>query len=191
MLKKYNNRNSWERSRIRPIVTDTSCRDSCNYKEIHPAAQPVILAANIGKNINFSGNNCRTKEELAAVTVDTTSLTNPLIKIDFTTNVKFKCEAFGCYVVNTFIQISFKLIKYCNGCSEKIGTWEYYQYFADAPDCALTRSLSDTFTFNYCTNDSSSECCVYKVIAEIKACNDASELSCNKNTISVIAQSQT
>lgn len=189
------NYNSWECSRIRS-TQDVDCKKNCCKCEVtHPKAMPVILAANAGEDVNLvdgncPGKKCPDKEELASVAMDTSCLVNPLIKIDFTTNIIFKGADLGCDAVNTFIRVSFKLIKCCNGCSEKIGTWEYYRYFANATDLAIAKSLSDTFTFNYCTTDSCPGCCIYKVVAKVKACDDVYELTCKKNTISVIAQSQ-
>jgi len=195
--------NNWECSRTR-AVDDVNCdrdccrckKDCCRCEERHPEAKPVILAADTGEDVTLINgycpdNNHHCKEEIASVAIDTTSLSDPIVKIDFSTNIIFKGTDINCPpIVNTFVRVKFKLVKCCNGCTEKIGTWEYYRYFADALDFAIARSLSDTFTFSYCINESCPGCCVYKVIAKVESCDDVDELSCKKNTISAIAQSQ-
>jgi hypothetical protein len=101
----------------------------------------------------------------AAVTLDTSKLIDPTVKIDFSSLISFKtCSEYY------FLRLAFKLSKFCCGKSIPLGTWTFEQVHQEGAPTAATPILgefvqeTDPFCFTWCEcDDDCPECCRYVV----------------------------
>ncbi len=105
----------------------------------------------------------------AAVTLDTSELKNPTVKIDFSSLITFKT----CGDDNFFLRLAFKLSKICCGSHIPLGTWTFEQVSHEGGPGVQTNGSggygdfiqeTDPFCFTWCEcDDDCPECCRYIV----------------------------
>jgi hypothetical protein len=101
---------------------------------------------------------------LATVTLDTSELIDPTVKIDFSSLISFKT----CDDVNYFLRLVFKLSKVCCGSPIPLGTWAFEQLQnvgvgADQIDGSGFVQETDSFCFSWCSCEDCPDCCRYIV----------------------------
>lgn len=96
---------------------------------------------------------------IASVTIDTTCLCNPTVKIDFNSIINYQALlAVG--TLTTPFTVTFQLSKTCNdGSKIALGTWDYSQ----GALLALAVNSTNSFGFSYCECHACPGCCVYTV----------------------------
>ncbi len=99
----------------------------------------------------------------ASVTLDTSRLINPTVKIDFSSLISFKT----CSDDNYGLRLAFKLSKVCGGGCIPLGTWTFEKVSQEVDGVAQVVGEyvqeTDAFCFNWCECDDCSDCCRYIV----------------------------
>lgn len=130
----------------------------------HPLPKPIIFECGTGNGFTFATNGsdisitspctaCRPKT-VGIVTIDTTCLCQPKIKIDFASNVHFVRRD---HHESGTAQLEFELVRVCDeGQETSVCSWLYE--ITDERD-----NFAETFTFIYCDCNSCPGCCRYFV----------------------------
>ena len=151
-------------------------------KPAHPMPQPILFECGNGGGFTFSADDGReegaasicTPKTVANVTVDTTSLCRPKIKVEFSSIITFVPGFVG------HARLEFDLVRCCRDFPEcVIGTW----------NCEVEdhEHVTKSFCFDYCDCNSCPGCCLYIVRVRPVFVNDAT--ICVTNTqIAVFAQ---
>ena len=110
---------------------------------------------------------------LDRLTIDTSDLYKPLVKIDFSSLVQFEGEDEETYEPEVEVDLLFKLERVCNGVKEFIQSWRYLKEF-DVEDANETQQLeleieiSEPFTVTFCDRGICPGCCEYRMVVEGK-----------------------
>ncbi|QSX05697.1 DUF4489 domain-containing protein [Sedimentibacter sp. zth1] len=100
---------------------------------------------------------------LNRVTVDTTCLSKPVVKIEFSSIIFFEAEDDSGSEHEVEVDLLFKLIRTCNGVEECIQSWRYLKEFEIENSIdELEVEISEPFTVTYCDNPCPG-CCEYKM----------------------------
>jgi len=170
----------------------------CTKGPKHPNPKDVILAC--GREVNtidrtFTRGDLPIPEPvvLARVFVDTNCLCKPIVKIDFSTLIRYADNG------GLTILLTFKLFKQCNN-GPKIAL-ETYQFERGAVIRTATNDLPiefitiDSFGFTFCDDETcSGDCCVYTVeltnveIPSTSGQSTVDNVRINKSAINAIAQ---
>ncbi|MGG7165026.1 DUF4489 domain-containing protein [Clostridium ihumii] len=96
---------------------------------------------------------------LASVTIDTTCLCNPSVKIDFNSLINYQALISIAGTLTTPFTVTFQLSKTCNSGSKiALGTWDY-----SYGTVALATNITNSFNFTHCECNVCPGCCVYTV----------------------------
>jgi hypothetical protein len=110
---------------------------------------------------------------LDRLTIDTSDLYKPLVKIDFSSLVQFAREDEETYEPEVEVDLLFKLERVCNGVKECIQSWRYLKEFDVEDDnetlqLELEIEISEPFTVTFCDKGICSRCCEYRIVVEGK-----------------------
>lgn len=125
----------------------------------HPLPKPIIFECGNGGGFTFTANCSSTQENaccictpktVANVTLDTSCLCKPKIKIEFSSIIHFIPDNTG------KAQLEFDLVRCCKDFPEcVVGTWNYQIEEND--------TFAKSFCFDYCDCSACSGCCTYIV----------------------------
>ena len=105
---------------------------------------------------------------LDRLVLDTSGLCRPVVRIDFSSIVFFEAEDERGDEHEVEVNLLFKLIKTCDGCSECIQSWRYLKEFDIENDIdELEVEISEPFTVMFCDRGCPG-CCEYKIVVEGK-----------------------
>ncbi|MGG7142746.1 DUF4489 domain-containing protein [Clostridium nigeriense] len=115
---------------------------------------------------------------VASLTLDTSCICDPSIKLEFASNIVISDNDSG----NHDVGINFKVFKQCKHQHNPIPVGPVWSFFTDEKD------LSTTFSFFVCDSDScDNECCTYTVVATVADRLNQGSLFVNNATIGAIA----
>ncbi len=110
---------------------------------------------------------------LDRLTIDTSDIFKPLVKIEFSSLVMFEGEDEETYEPEVEVDLLFKLERVCNGVKEVIQSWRYLKEF-DVEDeheikkLELEIEISEPFTVTFCDRGMCPGCCEYRMVVEGK-----------------------
>jgi hypothetical protein len=130
----------------------------------HPLPRPIIMECGQGNGFTFADNGesisltspsqAGRPKTLANVTIDTTCLCKPAVKIEFASNVHFVPFRRG---HDGTIKFEFELVRKCNnGYETSLNSWLFE--ITDERD-----NFAQSFTFVYCDCNTCPGCCEYFV----------------------------
>jgi len=176
-----------------------SCLDKNDHPNFncckHPCPKGVILAC--GREVDEVDQEFRRADlplrcpvVLAKLFIDTTSLCKPLVKIDFSTLIRYEDNS------AVPIILTFKLFRQCGrGCKEELESYKFQRgTFADGFDPNINVSTRDSFGFTFCDDELCfGECCIYTVeLTEVQITSTGqtivNNIKINKSAINAIAQ---
>lgn len=103
---------------------------------------------------------------LDRINIDTSNLTRPIVKFDFTSIVTFEAEDEEGLEHEVEVDLLFRLIRSCNGSSEVVQTWRYLFKIDIEPNIAeFETEISESFAFSFCDHPCP-HCCEYSVVVE-------------------------
>ncbi|WP_454053479.1 DUF4489 domain-containing protein [Clostridium sp. Marseille-Q7071] len=133
------------------------CATDKNIDLIHPLPSPILLSCSTGNGLSIFPNTS-TPITIASITIDTTCLRKPVIKIDFNSTINYQTLISGGTAITPFTLI-FELNKFCNdGTKVALGSWTYSIGFLSA-----ATDITNSFNFTYCECNTCSACFVYTV----------------------------
>lgn len=149
---------------------------------------PWIQGANSNGTASFSF----TPLVVGTVSLDTSSMSQPAVKVDFSSIVNFLVDV-SAYTAVIFISIDFCLVKICNGSRTPLGTWTYRKSINldDAPSSIPLDSLGlqldfrEAFNFSWCECQDCPGCCTY--VVEIVNFNSYDITSASLTNVSINA----
>lgn len=158
-------------------------RDCATCRPGHPMPQPILFECGNGGGFTFSADDDGREESAACictpktvanVTVDTTFLRRPKIKVEFSSIITFVPGFVG------HARLEFDLVRCCRDFPEcAVGTWNY--------EVEDHEHVTKSFCFDYCDCNSCPGCCLYIVRVRPVFVKDAT--ICVTNTqIAVFAQ---
>ncbi len=150
------------------------CKDrgeDCCFLAKHPEPKGILLECGCHpQDAFFEIDGCAQKEPvfvLDSLTVDTTCLCRPLVKIEFSSIVCFEGEAkCGCEK-ELEVDLSFELVRNCKGEKECVQSWRYVKAFEIKYDDKLKVKISEPFTVTFCDRPCPG-CCEYKMTVKVK-----------------------
>ncbi|SFA96732.1 DUF4489 domain-containing protein [Clostridium frigidicarnis] len=96
---------------------------------------------------------------VASVTLDTTCLCNPSVKIDFNSIINYQALIGTATILTTPFTVTFQLSKTCgDGAKVALGTWDY-----SFGAISLAVNVTNSFGFTHCECNTCPACCVYNV----------------------------
>ena len=114
---------------------------------------------------------------VASLTLDTSCLCNPSIKLEFASNIVLTDGK-----DDGDVALNFRVFKQCKHQHVPIPVGPTWNFFTDEPD------ISTTFSFFVCDSDScDDECCTYTVVATVADKLDKGSLFVNNATLGAIA----
>lgn len=100
--------------------------------------------------------------------VDTSKLSRPVVKIDFSSIIFFEAEDESGDEHEVEVDLLFKLIRVCGGCAELIEKWRYLKEFdVENSIDELEVEISESFSVSFCDTPCPG-CCEYLIIVEGK-----------------------
>lgn len=149
----------------------------------HPLPKPIILACGRGNGFTVKANNGTTPKfplppkTVAHVTIDTTCLCKPVVKVEFSSNIIFTPDGSS----TPICRIEFELVRICDNRDEiSLGVWQYERIDEDD-------AHADSFNFIFCDCNTCPGCCEYFVRATVFEAEDSTCTVCNTN-IAAFAQ---
>ncbi|MCR1950894.1 DUF4489 domain-containing protein [Clostridium sp. DSM 100503] len=150
--------------------------DSCKDKETCPTIIKCSCLSSITLPIGALVGDTFT---LAALTLDTSCLCNPIIKLEFASNVVIPVSAAGAF--------SLRIFKQCRNQLAPIPVGPEWT-FISALIATDARVGSSTLSFFICDDNScSDECCVYTVVATVTRAVILGNININNSTLGAIA----
>jgi len=155
-----------------------------DYKHCcHPHRQnQVVLNCGTGTGVILPSHKERDSQltnpyVVASVTLDTSGLYKPTVKVDFSCIITYKEES---YYGTSDLRLTFQLSKVCNGAKIALGTWNFErdvdfscyskaaegdteQQNARSGGLKLKVDTVDSFSFIFCECQDCPECCHYMV----------------------------
>ncbi|WP_432665346.1 DUF4489 domain-containing protein [Wukongibacter baidiensis] len=153
---------------------DKKCnkKTSCDSKKdidcgkVEKPGKPMLLFCGNGVDAEFTSANSPAVN-VGFVTVDTTCLCKPLVKIKFSSIVNLT----GLAALPNAI-LNFRLFRVCeNSESLLLNTWVYQASLIS--DNAVPLTFNTSFTFNFCDRLSCPRCCDYYVEASVSTLANA------------------
>ncbi|MBS5822754.1 MAG: DUF4489 domain-containing protein [Clostridium argentinense] len=143
---------------------DIECCNTYHCVPGHPIPGQSIMSCGTGSGLNIPAVAPGTPFNpipIASVTIDTTCLCNPGVKIHFSSIINYQAllDLGALPVLTTPFTVTFQLSKTCdNGSKIALGSWTFTQAIL-----ALAVNVTKTFSFNFCECHSCPGCCVYTV----------------------------
>lgn len=143
---------------------------------------PVNVAPLLQANGNGTSSYNFTPLVAGTVTLDTSGMTQPTVKVDFSSTVNFLIDV-SAYEAGLLISIDFRLVKICNGSRVPLGTWTYRKSISletlliplPAEGLGLQIDFREPFSFSWCECQECPSCCTYVVeIANLNSYDIAS-----------------
>lgn len=128
-----------------------------------------------------------------SVSLDTSKLVDPTVKIDFSSIVNFIIDI-SAYQVGVLISIDFRLIKICDGNKVPLGTWTYHKSVnaggalpgvESNGGLGLEVDFREPFNFSWCECQECPGCCTY--VVEISNVNSFGIASASLTNVSISA----
>lgn len=169
---------------------DVECEHFCEPK--HPRPKKILLECGYNPQdaIFEIDDDCVEREQhfvLDRVIVDTTCLSSPLIKIEFSSVVFFEAEGKGFCEQEIGVDLLFELERVCNGHKECVQSWRYTKEFEVKAE-KLELEFSDPFAVTFCDRTCPG-CCEYKMVVKGKHFEgDFDALRVVKPDLSALAQ---
>jgi len=144
--------------------------DSC-FEAKHPKPKKILLECGFNPQdaIFEIDDECVEREQhfiLDRVIVDTTCMSRPLIKIEFSSIVFFEAEGKGLCEQELEVDLQFELEKICNGHKEVVQSWRYTKEFEVKAE-KLEVKFSDPFAVTFC-DKACPGCCEYRMVVKGK-----------------------
>ncbi len=143
---------------------DMECCNTCHCTPGHPLPSPSILSCGTGTGLAIPAvapGNPFNPIPVASVTIDTTCLCSPAIKIDFTSIINYQAVLTlgeGPILTSPYT-VTFQLSKTCNnGTKIALGSWTFTIALL-----AVAVNITETFAFTFCECHACPACCVYTV----------------------------
>jgi hypothetical protein len=144
-----------------------------------PARPQVVLACGNGTGVVLPDHGEQQSQlynpyVVASVSLDTTGLARPTVKVDFSSIITYKESSYW----PSDLRLTFQLSKVCNGAKIALGTWNFERFLKAKLGCmagdlqaeangscgmSLKTELVDSFGFTFCECDACPGCCVYSV----------------------------
>lgn len=133
------------------------CKEDIDYSKEEKTSKPILLFCGNGVDAQFTSSESPAVN-VGFVSVDTTCLCKPLIKIKFSSIVNIS----GIGVANPDVLLNFNLFRSCeNSDPLLLNTWVYETSLISDNTVALVFDTS--FTFNFCDRLSCPRCCDYYI----------------------------
>lgn len=133
------------------------CATDKNVALMHPLPSPILLSCSTGNGL-FIFPNISTPITIASITIDTTHLCKPVVKIDFNSIINYQALISGGTAITPFTLI-FELSKFCNdGTKVSLGSWTY-----SIGSLSAATDITNSFNFTYCECNTCSACFIYIV----------------------------
>ena len=129
----------------------------------------------------------------ASVVLDTTKLVDPTVKIDFSSLISFKTID-----ENYFLQLKFRLSKFCGGSPIPLGTWTFEKSYSEfnggrqpasppPPQCSESAQETESFCFSWCECDDCPGCCRYIVERIDQQCYNIESVAVSNGSLTAMA----
>lgn len=133
------------------------CATDKDVTLIHPLPSSILLSCSTGNGLSIFPNTSP-PITIASITIDTTCLRKPVIKIDFNSTINYQALISSGTAIAPFTLI-FELSKFCNdGTKVALGSWTYSIGFLSA-----ATDITNSFNFTYCECSTCSACFIYTV----------------------------
>jgi len=172
---------------------DIDCCNTCHCVPGHPIPGPSILACGNGTGLAIPAVPAGTPFNpipVASVTIDTTCLCKPSVKIDFTSIINYQALlTLGAGpLLTTPFTVTFQLSKTCNdGSKIPLGSWTFTIALL-----AAAVNITETFAFTFCECHACPACCVYTVdIVQALRSTLAGTITVTSETASIVTSSLT
>jgi hypothetical protein len=150
----------------------------CDYNPKKPAQRTIFLECGHNpQDAIFEIDDGTVKRDqcfiLDRLTIDTSRLYRPQVKIDFSSLIVFAGEDEGTYEPEVEVDLLFQLERVCNGVKECIQSWRYLKEF-DVEDeneslqLELDIEISEPFAVTFCDSGICPGCCEYRMVVEGK-----------------------
>ena len=142
---------------------DINCCNTCHCTPGHPLPGPSVLSCGTGTGLAIPAVAPGTQFNpipVASVTIDTTCLCSPSVKIDFSSIINYQALlVLAAPVITTPFTVTFQLSKTCdNGSKIPLGSWTF-----TIAILAVAVNITETFAFTHCECHACPACCVYTV----------------------------
>ena len=139
------------------------CCNSTHCEPGHPTPTESIFTCGHGSGVSIpiptASNPTSTPIPVANVTIDTTCLCNPSVKIDFNSIINYQALISLATTLTSPFTATFQLSKTCkDGSKVALGTWDFAY-----GSVALAVNVTNSFGFTYCECNTCPACCVYNV----------------------------
>ncbi|WP_461612793.1 DUF4489 domain-containing protein [Clostridium sp. Marseille-QA1073] len=141
------------------------CCNTCHCIPGHPLPTPALLACGTGTGVAIPAVTPDTPFNpipVASVTIDTTCLCSPVVKIDFTSIINYQALltlGTALPILTTPFILTFQLSKTCgNGTKIALGSFTF-----TIAILAVAVNITETFAFTHCECHACPACCVYTV----------------------------
>lgn len=153
--------------------------DPCRRRPENPEVAAIVKCGTSGTATIPVATVAGTTFTPASLALNTSSLCNPCVKLEFTSNI----------VAAAFTgSISFQVFKQCDNQFTPVPVGPAFTY-ARLVDVF---TASDTFTFYICDCDScNKDCCSYTVVATVTSAATVGVLNINNASLNAVAASQT
>lgn len=150
-----------EPNKCEPVFESNDCCNCAHCIPGHPLPTQTLSACGTGSGVNLPLNNLAitfNPMPIASVTLDTTCLCQPSVKIDFNAVINYQSLISAGTLTSPFT-VTFQLSKTCNGGSKiPLGSWDYSQ-----SALSLLVNTTHSFSFTHCDCHTCPGCCVYTV----------------------------
>ncbi|MBD8046568.1 DUF4489 domain-containing protein [Clostridium faecium] len=172
---------------------DIECCNTCHCVPGHPLPSQSIMSCGTGTGLNIPAVAPGTSFNpvpVASVTIDTTCLCNPGIKIDFSSIINYQAllDLGAGPLLTTPFTVTFQLSKTCNdGSKIPLGSWTF-----TIGILAVAVNITETFSFTFCECHACPGCCVYTVdIVQALRSALAGTVAVTSETASIVTSSLT
>ncbi|WP_291582583.1 DUF4489 domain-containing protein [Clostridium sp. UBA6640] len=142
---------------------DIDCCNTCHCVPGHPLPSPSVLSCGTGTGLAIPAVTPGSQFNpvpVASVTIDTTCLCSPAVKIDFSSIINYQALlVLAAPVITTPFTVTFQLSKTCdNGSKIPLGSWTFTISLL-----TVAVNITETFAFTHCECHACPGCCVYTV----------------------------
>ncbi|GAA0122145.1 MAG: DUF4489 domain-containing protein [Clostridium argentinense] len=177
---------------------DIDCCNTCHCVPGHPLPNSSILSCGTGSGLTIPAVAPGTivapgaqfnPIPVASVTIDTTCLCNPGVKIHFSSIINYQALlTLGALpILTTPFTVTFQLSKTCdNGSKIALGSWTFTQAIL-----AVAVNITKTFSFTFCECNTCPGCCVYTVDIVNATRSALLDITLTTETASIVTSSLT